>query len=238
MGDTTISAINRLEIAFVNLTLAEDSFGNVNFFDIVNNNEWTYEYFLQCAKAVTTGETVGVSMPQNSNSIDGLLAAMKITFVDRDSRGVPTLNMNTDHNQTVAETLRNLYQNESSAFASEASGETVNRFKSGNALFHFNLMQLAGQQFTNLTFNWAILPMPMWDAEQAAYYPTSHDEYSSLSVVKNVNESLEATTAVLELMGYFSWKDLRPALYENPLNWKYLGTAPAQMFDLIIDNSF
>ncbi len=242
-GDITVSAINRLEVLFYNMDLAESYFPGVDFLEKVYSKEFTYEYFLDCIAAAGDGETTGVwgvSMPCNSTSIDGFIASLDVDIVQRNSRGTPEVSFNTDRTISIKRELRKLYQENNSALALDTgAGETVTKFVNGNAIFHINMMQnAASDQFRNLAFEYAIIPLPVWNEDQENYMITAHDEYSTLSIPLCVLET-DAVSAVLEYMGYLSYTNLRPVLYEKCYKAKYLATLPkAKMFDFIIDNAF
>lgn len=241
-GDVTISAINRLEILFYNMNLTSTLFPDVDFLEVVHSGEWTYEYFLECVHKAGAGESSGmwgVTMPCNSTSIDGFIAALGVDIVQRNSRDVPEVSFNTDRTISIATALRNLYQFDDSAYADEAQAQTVSAFVEGNAIFHINLLQYAGTtDFKNLKFEYAVIPLPKWDELQEDYLVTAHDEYSTLSVPINVLNT-DTVSAVMELMGYVSYTELRPALYERTYKVRYLKTEPkARMFDFIIDHTF
>ena len=242
-GDVTITAINRLEVLFYNMNLASSYFPDVNFLEVVNNRQWTYSYFLECVQAAGSGEetgTWGITMPCNSTSIDGFIAALGVDIIQRNSRDVPEVSFNTDRTVSIAQALRKLYQENASAYALDGNtAPTVDAFLSGKAIFHINMLQTAGtDSFKNTVFEYAIIPMPLWDELQEDYLVTAHDEYSTLSVPVNVVDT-DRVSAVMELLGYTSYTNLRPALYEKTYKLRYLKTEPkAAMFDFIIDHAF
>lgn len=241
-GDVTISAINRLEVLFYNMNMAKSLFPDADFLEMVYSREFTYEYFLQCIVALGNGEQEGVwgcTMPRNSTSIDGFVAALDVDIVQRNTRNIPEISFNTDRTISIARALRTLYQENQSVLGIEDSGRTVNEFIHGKSLFHINMMSYAGnEKFRNLSFEFAIMPLPIWNENQENYKITAHDEYSTLSVPLCVL-STDAVSAVMEYMGYLSYNNLRPVLYEKCYKVRYLATLPkAKMFDYIIDNSF
>ena len=181
----------------------------------------------------------GCTMPRNSTSIDGFVAALDVDIVQRNTRNIPEISFNTDRTISIARALRTLYQENQSVLGIEDSGRTVNEFIHGKSLFHINMMSYAGnEKFRNLSFEFAIMPLPIWNENQENYKITAHDEYSTLSVPLCVL-STDAVSAVMEYMGYLSYNNLRPVLYEKCYKARYLATLPkAKMFDYIIDNSF
>ena len=238
-GDITTTAIDRLEVMFYNETMTEEYFAGVDFLQLVYDYQWTYEYFLDCLKVTGDGSTNGgiwgASMPQNSNSIDGFLAGLAVDIVTRNSRGGVEINFNTDRTQSIAEALRDLYHN--NAAVNNSGPETA--FETGTSMFYLGLMSRARTNFRNVSFDYGMLPMPLWNEDQNEYRVTPHDEYSILGIPSNVTESMEAVTAVLEVMAAESYKSLRPTILEESYKNRDLVTGPkGRMFDFIIDNAY
>lgn len=242
VGDATTSAMYELEVCYINHSLAEKYYPGEDFYNVVLDGKWTYDYLLEVVTNLTTTGTqaeYGLAAPCNSLSIDGLLIALDVKITDRNSDGNILITMQSDeHLLNVADALKELYHRNTGAFIKENS-EPRNLFIEGNAIFLFERMSVAENYLRDVTYSYGIIPMPKWDEAQESYYVTSHDEYSCLCVPSSVSEDkLESVGAFLEVMGQESFINLRPALYETSYKLKYLNDdASSSMFDFIVNGA-
>ena len=244
VGDACTSAMNRLECLVINESLVNDILGETTeeFLNHVYDRTWTYEYFLQCIAQTGNGKDTGMwgaSLQMNSTSIDGFLGALAINTVERDDKGGAVPSYTDDRALDIAEALRTLYHDNPAVNAVEGWQNGIDPFVAGTTLFYGGILQDISKAFKDLAWDYAVMPYPLWDENQTEYRSVPHDEYSILGIPSNVYESLEATTAALEVMNYQSLQEVRPALYEKSFKQRYMKTSfKAKMFDFVIDNTY
>ncbi len=247
VGDIVTSSVERLELFFYNQPLLETILEMENgedFLQKVYDREWTYAYMLECiAKAgegATNGGTWGATFVRNSTSIDGFLGALAINMVERSKRGTYTLGYGNDRALSIGNALRELYQTNRSVFSKEnVTPSPQDEFVAGNSMFHGTMLGSGVSALAEVDWAYAIIPFPLWDADQEDYRVACHDEYTILGIPSNVHESLECVTAVLEVMGGSSYELVRPAMCEKVYKTRSLKTpAKAAMFDFIIAHTY
>lgn len=240
VGELCTSVLDRMEIMFVNNDVAANLLvgKNVNFYDLVYDYEWTYEKMLELVHTAGNGADSGVwgmAMGRNSYSIDGLLAGFEIDLIKRDEMGDLSININSDRNHQIVQALRNLYVEDPSVNTTE--GDSV--FRNGKAMLNACQMSNAAGYYTS-GVNFSIIPMPLWDDDQADYRVVPHDQFTALTIARNVPGDLATKlTAVLEDMCYISHSTTYPAVYEKTYQLKYNDKeANADMFDYICQSLY
>ena len=243
VGDATTTAITRLEVLAVNETLLKEYVG-LDINDLLNkvyDRTWTYETFLEYVESVGSANVYGASLQCNATSVDGFLAALAVPIVERTEGDAITLNYDSEKTADIANALRDLYQENEFVYSESThmyDQQFVQKFTSNSAIFYAGLLGDVGDHFKKVSFKYAVMPMPIWDDNQAEYRSAPHDEYSILGIPINVT-SLQETTAVMEVMAAESYRSLRPALCEKAYQYRYLATPEkAKMFDYIVDNTY
>lgn len=243
VGDATTTAINGLEVLAVNERLLREHVG-LELNELLNkvyDRTWTYETFLTYVESVDTPGVYGASLQCNSASVDGFFSALAVPIAEKNENGGLTLTYNSQDTKSIANALRNLYQNNEyvcSDYARYHDRSYILEFTKGKALFYAGLLSDAAYEFKNMNFNYAVMPMPIWDENQTEYRITPHDEHSNLGILRNV-ASLRETTAVMEVMAAESYRSLRPVLCEKTYQNRSLVTLEKErMFNYIVDNAY
>lgn len=235
VGELCTSVIERTEVMYVNKLQFENYFPDAeeSIYETVYGKKWTYGRMLEMIAKAGDGDSIGtygLTLPISSWSIDGMLAALKLDMLTRDSYGIPKVNANTSHNYDLITALRDLYYNNPSVETNDYSG----LFRSGNAVFTSTLLMESGS-FYDAGIKYSIIPQPMWDESQDDYVVTPHDEYTSLSICSNVTNT-DAVTAFLEDMAYRSHSTTYPAVFQTTYRLRYSeNPEDAEMFDFIYE---
>lgn len=220
VGELCTSVLDRMEVVFVNRSVANKYFPeeNIDFFEMVYERDWTYANMLTLVNKVGNGldtGTFGLALARNSYSIDGFLAGLACDLVKRNDNEF-SINLNSSHNDDIVTALRKLYTENESV---DSSGDTA--FRNGNAMLNIAQMSNAAR-YSEQSVRFITLPLPMWDDEQDDYRIIPHDQFSALSIASNVPKSqLTMLTAVLEYMCYVSHSTTYPAVYETTYQVRY-----------------
>lgn len=232
LGDACTSLIEMMEVVFVNNDLADRYFNGLNLYDLVYNNEWTYAKFLELIANASSGDengTYGYAVTPNSYNIDGFLAGLGLTILNRGEGSlIPTVNINSEHNETIITALRELYYENSAVSTSDGYTTFVN----GQAIFTIDRAIESGN-FYQKGVKYSLLPIPKWNDVQDDYVITAHDEYTGLTIPSNVKDP-QMITAVLESIAYHSHTTVYEAMYKETYRLRYSdNSAEANMFDFI-----
>ena len=235
VGELCTSVLDEMEVVFVNDQLVDDYLGGIDLHQLVYDKGWTYDKMLSLLAEVGSGEESGVwgmSLDVNSLSIDGMLGAMKMTTVEIGENGLPQVNINNDHNVTIVEKLRGLYWNNQ---AVTNKGGAIKHFTSAESIFTMNMLKNAENLYKS-GIKYTLIPMPMYDDQQADYVVTAHDEYSSISICASVGEASKYT-AVVEDLCYRSHDTTYNAKYEKTYAGHYAQTLKnRKMFDYMFEH--
>lgn len=233
-GMACTSILDRMEVVYVNNKLANDYYPGSDIRQTVYDGNWTYEKMLEMIAEAGDGSSTGIygmAMPVNSNSIDGMLCAMKLDMLTMNSSGIPTANVNTQHNTDIIEKLRDLYYHNESV----TTGDPIKAFSENRAIFCMTLMKNTSKLY-NAGINYTLIPMPKYDAAQSDYVVAAHDEYSILSICRGV-ENEQMLTAVLEDLAYRSVGTTYHATYVKTYSQRYAGNPENQkMFDYLFEH--
>ncbi|MCL2159178.1 MAG: hypothetical protein FWH48_07215, partial [Oscillospiraceae bacterium] len=92
------------------------------------------------------------------------------------------------------------------------------------------------QDLRNMNDEFAILPYPKLNLQQAQYVTSAHDT-TEIGAIPSTTPNLEVTCVVLEALCRETKKTIMPAYYEQALKIKYArDEQSAQIIDLIHDN--
>ena len=240
LGDVCSTMINGCEVVFYNESLIGsylDMTGN-QLMQLVYDGGWTLEYLLESIAAVGDSVSTGywglTALP--NAEVDSFLVGCGLSLVKHEEGETPEINVLDDRNMEIAEALTDLFHN-NPAVSFEASA--IADFASNQAMFCSGRLSYASTDFShNEKLSYGILPPPKYEESQAEYYPTSHDSFTVMGVLRTVKEPAVAT-AVLETLGYYSGLEIRPALYDKTFKYRNLGTPEkATMFDFIVDRIY
>lgn len=237
-GDLTVSVTKEVEATVYNKDLFDNYFTDVDLLQVVYDGEWTYAKMLSYLAEVGNGDENGVwglCMMNDSGSIDGLLSGMEVDLMKQENDSL-VVDINTDHNIEVVNTLRTLYHNNSNV---SAVNDANSLFRSGKSVFFTGMVLKDNGVLANgggLDFAFYVIPNPKWDDKQEEYVVAPHDLYSCISVLNGVKDT-DMISAVLELLSYGSYTYVRPALFEKTYKYSYIGTSDgAKMFDYVLDH--
>ena len=204
---------------FYNIPMAENV-GIENIYDDVRNFEWTIERLAEYAELglETNGDDVMdeddvYGLVTNDDPVHMLYVAAGKTFISKDEDGAfyysygegDTFDIMMDNLNTImyAEfTWNNYLKPEAPIFAD------------GGALFTFDKLKRC-MSLREMKDDYGILPMPMYNEEQAKYYgPVSNYHDSMFAVISTNIDNRETIGAALELMGHYSYYNIYRDFYE------------------------
>jgi hypothetical protein len=223
---------------------------------VVKDGKWTLDYLGELVKDTyqdLDGDTVndledfhGVSFNLGSMCVDGFQTALGVDVTSRDADGMPVMALSAQHFIDAYDKLYGfIYRNSGVGYNPTTTagyyGTMGNDYYASQKLFNrqcifaFDILKDTNflREFTD---PYGVLPLPKYDENQVQYSTTPQDSYSIISVPTTA-EKPDMVGAVLEVMCYESWRQIRPAYFEQAYKVKYLDSpADAEMFDLVVDN--
>ena len=257
-GDLSQTWVGSIFVSFVNARIwglyanqIKAITGTDDIYEIINTGKWTLDLWLELSKMAYVDENGDEKVDVDdqlgfltyntmlSNIMaDGLAAGSHVTYTSWVD-GVPTVDFFNDHSVKFAEKLNALY-NESKACKMEWMDEKyiLDVFAEGKALMTVNLLHNTEIYLADMTDDYYVVPMPKLDEQQTEYYTINHDNVTLYGIPASCS-NVGATTATLELMGYYSYKLVTPQYYDVALKERYTrDEKAAAMIDKIRDSLF
>ena len=257
-GDLAQSWVGTIYVAFVNQRIwglykdqIKEITGYSDIYDVVKNNKWTMDTLIELSKLCyvekdgngvpSEGDQlgyVGVAQTISNCEVDGLCAGCHVNYtkwVD----GVPKMDFYNDRNVKFADKLYTLMTKSNAYTPPYDSDEHDPRlmFPKGDILcIVYWLNTVETEAFTEMKDDYYIVPCPMLDEEQAQTYGYSTSTHDGVSIygIPYTCQGVDAATATLEAMGYWSLELTTPAYYEVALKNRYTrDLKSAEMIDLV-----
>lgn len=245
-GDVSLRYTSGMYCTFVNTELFNECFPNENIYDIARNGQWTMDKLTEMSSKAYFDEN-GNSKPDDGDQfgfvsgaydlMDGLAVGCGVTFSTiYDGEIVITLGNKTSLD--FADKLKALTAMESTRVVSVGEQSWCpENFAAGNALFLVDKIMTAEIYFDAME-NYAIIPAPKLDENQATYLTTLHDGITILGIPSSLpSETLPGVCATMEAMASGSYNGVTPKYYESALKVQYTrDEVSGEMIDLIREN--
>lgn len=240
---------------FVNSRLYNDilfnEFGSI--YDVVRNHNWTYDTLIEMSKKSyddtngndtldIEGDRVGLLLTVCDN-INGMAISSGVMFTRYDENGTPINNVTTG-NSTLISFMTKCHELANSegvhAFGAGAVAyeEAMNIFAAGEAMFVAGRLNHAEMFLRDMVDDYYVIPCPMLNKEQGAYYTGVHDS-TNIYGINYSSERIPAAAATLEALSYESFYSIRPIYYDSFLKFKYTrDDEAAEMIDIMHDGVY
>ena len=255
-GSIVLSIYRCLDCTIFNKTMFGDK-QETNLYEVVRNGEWTMEYQLNVSKRLATGTA------NPDSAIYGMAAGLKVS-VDPYwvSLNAPLVNKDANNHFQYAATNRtasnkiitackailDLYSDASCFVAPNANDSFSNV---DNNYAHMMFCDKRAAMSTTVIYNierttqqlgdidYGIVPMPMLDKNQGAYYTGVQDQVSALGIINTVTDDrLQMVGAVLECLASESYKTVVEEYYENIMQYRFAQDVDTQeMLTIIYEGS-
>ena len=248
-GDISIDTIRCISCMYFNKSIYENYWGDPEeLYQLVLDGGWTIDKLYEYVDTAYTdingndltddGDQYGLLL-NNYNNIDVLYFGAGGRVTARDSDGIPYLVVNTEHNATLIQKLYSLcYENRGTMLRKEGAGtlQDTKDFNNGYGLFLMGFLY-SSELLRDMEQDYGIITSPKFDETQENYDAVVHD-IATLTCLPTTCTKLDACGAVLELMGYLSYRDVTPAYYETAMKTKYTrDQLSSQLIDLLHDSN-
>ena len=255
-GDINLSMWDRTHVVFFNKTKLPDYVNMTEdaFYDMVANGGFTYDYFYNLVKDIKVDDEdgtfgnnqdfIGLSSIVHTEASDGLFYAWDLNLTQVDTvTDAHTIVTGTSRQKIVDafDKLINLYESDGTYLQKNsapggASGDNTRLFATGHALFIIDIIAHSSADLAakrDMADGFGIVPLPKYDSNQTEYYTGVNSYANAIYVMDTPNDS-EMLSAVLELMAYRSYTEVRPYYIKSVLKARTLSEGASEMFDIIM----
>ncbi len=236
-----------------------DTYNLEDPYELVANYEWTLDKMIEMCETATPVDPDGVPSKTDDWGIVGhdyiITAAYigsgeKVASVNTDGEITLTMNNNALRVTNLMESLISLqpywcrYALTSSAYSSYGSSapygfvpgdnypELVGVFTGGHALFMGEVLSTL-REFTDVNMEIGVLPTPMYEASQKAYY-CAVNKVAPVLAVPTTCEDTTRISIIIEAWAAESHDTLLPAYYDNCMTTRYAKDAiTSDILDMI-----
>ena len=247
ISDFNYNALSGVYCMVFNKNLA-NAYDMGNLYEVVNNGDWTYEYFYNLIKDVytdtdgsgtkTEGDFYGFEQDHwYGGPVSSWLWAFDNPTVAKDEEGVPVVAVKTDKINSIVSTIYDLCYNTNGCYYVNTNDKPPRSiFNARRAIFAIcTLGAPTGEDLRNFEDEYGILPMPKWNENQSGYHSIAIGEHTCLAVPKTVKDT-EFVGTCIEALSAESYKQVIPTLYEIALKTRYLRDSESkEVLDLVID---
>lgn len=250
VGDLNLTVYDKAIATFTNMDLAtQNGIDPQAMYDAVKNGEWTYDYFYSLVQnfdyldtnensSVDVGDVVPLATISGSEGRDPFISAWALDLLVENDDGTHAAVIDGNAKlEAACGKLIDLYDLEG-VFLTDIGSSFDQSFIKGKALFDFDIIYRnadSNKNLRNCGFDYAILPLPMYDTEQEGYYTTPQDAYNAMSVMNHHEDKVDAICATLELMSAKSYSDVRPFYIEKMVKATYVtGPDKVTMLDMTL----
>ncbi len=250
-GDLLTSDNDATFIIMFNKQIVKDC--NIpDLYALVENNEWTMDKFYEYEQLAVQDKNGDGKLSYDSD-IAGLaytgdvpycmLFGGGVTMCTKDETDTPIYELDVELAQNIADKGQLIFAKDLTVdLNNPGDGSNVvdagkKAFGENHALFMGEVMQCV-TRMRGYDVDFGILPYPMYNAQQGAYYSMMHLTASCVSIPKSVSgDELVMVNSMIEAMAYHSMDTLTEQYYE--INLKTKGAKDEQsgpMIDKILSN--
>ncbi len=210
-------------------------------YEDVRNKTWTLDKLMTLAATVAEDNGDNVWDEKDIYGIAGIgwvdmasfvtASNLKIVDLDEDDLYQVAYEDNSEKTLTLLDKLCAMYNHESAFFYPPFKTNPTLDFSAGQTLFHL-LETSTMPDLRNVEFRFGVLPLPMYDEQQANYRSLS---WNGVLFIPTTIQNEQMVGDVVELLAYYT-APVKTAYYEDLLGSK-LAEAPddAEMLDIIWD---
>lgn len=234
-GDLSTNLLYMMYVLYFNKGMAAE-YGLEDPYTCVANNTWTYATMFKMVNDMTDSMNAGAEnqpygfVVNSSVHLDPFFYAAGLRTTERDTDGTPIISpsFGSERAATVVSDVWNFLNKPSCTIK---SGRQL--FAAGKGLFIMDRARYASQYLSDSGFNYGIVPVPKYTADQASYSTCMGFPYT-LYAISNTSEHANEAAIVLECLGSEGFRTITPALFELTMKERYVTDGKASMmFDII-----
>ena len=252
-GDLLTADNDATFVMLFNKTIATDC-QIPDLYSMASNYEWTFDKFYEYEQRATDDKN-GNGVLDFDNDVAGFAITGDVPYsmfyagglcvVTKDVDGTLAFGLDVERGQNVADSAKRLFADEfvvnmSEIAISDFSGDmpTVNQicFGEGHALFFSEVLQSV-TRLRGCDVDFGVIPYPMYDTNQKAYYHMMHGTGSVVSIPRSVSKDIAMVASMIEAMAYYSVDTLTKQYYDINLTTKNVRDEQSgPMIDLVLES--
>ncbi len=245
-GDITTIDDQAIRTMFFNKDIIKEH-NLKTIYELVYDNEWTYEKFFEYAEIAKRDNGDGVT---DLNDTFGATAQVTFGFmmtmasgemlVKKNNEDIPELAVANDSTRfvdVVGYLTERIADNDGIYLG--ADQDIQNLFGNGQALFLAEVLLHAETFRMNFDINFGIVPMPKYNSEQEEYhqYTTGYCTTVICFPTSTMDSALDMSTFLVEAMAIESVETVTPAYYDVCLKGRYADDVESMsMLDIVTTN--
>ncbi|MBQ8400561.1 MAG: hypothetical protein IJX14_01390 [Clostridia bacterium] len=248
-GDIASSVYQAPFCVFYNVDMGLDyGYDAADLYEMVRGGEWTYTELFAMTKDMNADlngdnaythldDFAGIIIQKGKDTTNALLTSCGIHMSEIDAEGKLVVDLNNEFTITVAEMMHTLY---SPVFEYTDNKDPTHRmFPEARGLFMIHKVETATAALREMEDDFAILPMPKYDAAQEGYnHLLSGWVDCFIGLPKNLTDT-EFVGFITEALARASYTLIRPAAFETTLKGKTARDEESlAMLDIIFDTLY
>lgn len=244
-GDVAISTYGYLGCVFANLGVA-DAYGlETDLYDTVRQGQWTMETFFGLWREVGSGETNYAVDPEKatlgwanvSTGVRVMWSSCDVSLFERDAEteAFSLKESLDDRTLTFIDSLKTAYELPNSYYFGDDELQAADRLFIGDRCLFYSYYLYKAKDFNagDMKSDFAILPLPKYNADQSEYISANVSAYNALFFLSSTADP-ELSGKVAEYMGWYGKQEIIPAYYDGYLKLRSGNrTENIEMLDLI-----
>lgn len=219
-----------------------DDWNITNLYSLVKSGDWTMDKLIALTKDVYSdlnGDNVSDAndlygyYTDSFATLDAFMISHGVQAVSKAKDDIPVLNFYSENLIRSFGKVYDLYWNNSATYVVTDKAYTyIKSFSDGHAMFSPMLIDYMLTDLRTMKDDYGILPYPKLDKEQNNYYTYLLSRPGMFMLPATVsNEKLGKVGYVVEALNAYSYKFLRPAIYDEALIGK--GTRDEESFEML-----
>ena len=246
LSDVCLSAVARVYSVFYNIDEAQN-FGLPDAFELVRNDEWTLDKFIELTKNVyrdnnadglrDVGDLFGARSTDNGNYLCNYVYSLGMDNIVLTDAGTVEDNFASESNLQKIEKLCYLFDDTDGGWDQDTFDQSWQSFSLGNAVFNHGSLEWGQTYYKDqCTFNYGILPFPKYTAEQD-YLTIVNGAASMTCLPKTVpTDRYDMIKAVVTVLCSETHKNVIPQYIDVTLQGKVADNPDsAEMITLILE---
>lgn len=247
-GDLALTSLTYMWIQVFNMDLLEDwGHSSDEMYQLVFDGKWTLDKFIEICSAIYNDEN-GNSLSDAEDTFgyfthtfsgtDPWVTSIDARIMSKDDEGNLAVTVGTERVYVTLEKLITFFFSSKGCFqdpSSDLSGGAS--FENGKIAIYPSMFSACMNAYSDLPFDYGILPYPKYDEVQENYVSGAMDQLSVYSVPVSLPvDQYEFLGIMMEALNAETYKTVYPAYFEDALKGRY-STDPdmARVIDMVVD---
>lgn len=237
-GDISTNLLWYMSGAFFNQEMWEAARMGYTLYDLVDNNEWVLDKFIEICKQFVSGETEAdriYGMVAYNACLDAFLNSCGVISIDKDADG--NLKLSDDflgeRTANIVAKLGTFFNEGYNYHTSSTSADEKAIFYERRSLFVIDGTQIVRNVGTKIEFDYGLVPLPKYDSDQARFVTNLRYPYNFYAINKT-SENQEESGTLLEALASESYRSVTPVLFELTMKTRYSqDSTTSRMYDIL-----